>query len=191
MYGGYAEWILALAQAQGGRPSEGLPEGVWLVVAAIAGSGFTTLGAVVSDYLAGRREDRRAEREAEKQKDQWDRDDRIRKEERELQAEAEQRERRVRAYKAFIAATPYDVESPENAWLQLSKLDETFIEVQMYASDWVAESAGAFYQQARTVLESPPQDEEDNEQRMRALRSARAKFWKEVRDEAEAALTRA
>jgi hypothetical protein len=189
MDGTYAEWIQTLAQAQEGQLSGRLPEGVWLVLAALAGSGFTTLGAVVSDFLAGRREDRRAEHEAKRQQDQWEREDRIRKEEREQQAEAEQQERRVRAYKAFVAATPFDVVAPENAWELLSTLDEAFVEVQMYASDWVAQPAGTFYQSARTVLESPPQDEEHNEQRMRDLRSARAEFWKEVRDEAEATST--
>jgi len=44
----------------------------------------------------------------------------------------------VRASKPFVAATPYDIVAPENAWELLSTLDEAFVEVQMYASDWVA-----------------------------------------------------
>jgi hypothetical protein len=183
--GSYAGWVLTLAQTQGGRPSTGLPDGVWLVLAAIAGSGFTTLGAIVSDLLASRREDRRTQREAQTQREQWGREDRVRMEQQEQLAGAEQQERRVRAYKAFVAATPFDVEAPENAWVLLSKLDEAFIEVQIYASDWVADSASEFYRRARTVLEEPPKDNEDNDQRMRALRKARAEFWTRVRSEAE------
>ena len=106
-------------------------------------------------------------------------------EQQEQQAGAEQQERRVRAYKAFVAATPFDVEAPENAWVLLSNLDEAFIEVQIYASEWVADSAREFHRRARTVLEAPPKDNEDNDQRMRALRKARAEFWTRVRSEAE------
>ena len=54
MYRFYAEWGLSLLQAQGGQAGGDVGGGVWLVLAAVAGSGFTTFGAVLSVYLSGR-----------------------------------------------------------------------------------------------------------------------------------------
>jgi hypothetical protein len=105
MYGFYAGWSLSLLQAQGGQASGGVGEGLWLVLAAVAGSAFTTVGAVLSVYLTGRRENKRAEREATRQAEQWRREDQIRKEEQKRTDAGERQVPRVEAYKDFVAVT--------------------------------------------------------------------------------------
>jgi hypothetical protein len=65
------------------QANKGLGTGGWVVVAAIAGAVFTSLGAFLNDFYARRREDRIARREGEAQRQQWDREDQTRRKDKE------------------------------------------------------------------------------------------------------------
>ena len=198
MHGFYADWGPSLLQVQGGQAG-GDVGGVWLVLAAVAGSGFTTVGAVLSVYPAGRLEDKRAEREARRQKEQWRREDQIRKEEQQRTDAGERQRRRVDAYKEFVAVTSVVlVRGKRYEHLDLANIERAFLEVQMYGSVEVSHAAETLYRAAHALDEAIIQGEiapsaltwndEDvrrREELQESVLRAREEFWLAARGEAE------
>ena len=161
-----------------------MSNGVWLVVAAIAGTVFTLFGALLNDYLAARREDRRAKREAEERRQQWEREDRLRTEEREEANRQEVREARARAYREFVVATTFPAPVAEELQASLTQeLNARYTDVLLYCSYYLEDAARTLYEAARKALEDP--DAEENEEVRQRLRQQREVFWREVRDEAQ------
>jgi len=162
----------------------GVSSGVWIVVAAIVGSVLTLLGTYLNDQLAAKREDRRAEREAEEQQKRWEREDRLKEEE---QAEAHRqqvREKRAPAYKAFVVATSFPAPFGLSQQAEFAQaLNERYTEVVLYCSATVEHAAEELYTRALEAL-AEPDDEEDDPSRER-VRKARAQFWFFVRQEAQ------
>lgn len=135
---------------QGRRPSgpnaeAGTSPGVWVVVAAIAGAVFTSLGAFLNDFYASRREDRLAGRQAEEQRQRWDREDRAQAGEKEEAHRQQVREQRARSYKAFAAATTFPSHFIEERQREFSReLNERYTDVLLYCSDMVRGRAEIF-----------------------------------------------
>ena len=191
---GAVAWALVLTSltgppsgvlAQGAQSrSGGLGTGGWVVIAAIAGAVFTSLGAFLNDYYAGRREDRLAQRVATEQRQQWAREDQRRKED---EAEADRlrvREQRATSYKAFVAATsfpaPFEVDQQAGF---TQELNERYTEVVLYCSATLEGDAAGLYEQALKALAEPEADEDAASRQ--ELRKVRTEFWFSVRVEAQ------
>jgi hypothetical protein len=167
-----------------GPNNGGMSAGVWLVLAAIAGSVLTLGGTYLNDHLAAAREDRRAEREAREQRQRWEREDRLRGEEKEVANRQEVREARARAYKAFVAATSFPAPFAEDQQARLTQeLNERYTDVLLYCSSWLEGETDALYNAALEALSDPDNDEFDPPRQQ--LKEARKRFWEAVRDEAQ------
>jgi len=169
---------------QGTQPTnKGLGAGGWVVVAAISGAVFTSLGAFLNDYYARRREDRIAGREAEAQRQQWDRDDRTRRQNKEEADRLRVREQRASAYKAFVAATSFPAPFAEDQQARFTQeLNERHTDVLLYCSSWLESETDALYNAALEALSEPDNEEFDPPRKQ--LKEARKRFWEAVRDEA-------
>jgi len=162
----------------------GMSSGVWLVVAAIVGSLLTLGGTYLNDYLAGKREDKRAKRETEEQQKRWEREDRLKEEEQSEAHRQQVREKRAPAYKAFVAATSFPAPFELNQQAEYAQeLNERYTEVVLYCSATLENDAEALYNSALKALAEPEDDEYDPSRQ--ELRKARAEFWYSVRVEAQ------
>jgi hypothetical protein len=176
--------LLAGQPTQGTQlTNKGLGVGGWVVVAAISGAVFTSLGAFLNDFYARRREDRIAVREAEAQRQQWDREDRTRRKNEEEADRLRVREQRASAYKAFVAATSFPAPFAEDQQARFTQeLNERHTDVLLYCSNWLEGEADALYNAALEALSDPDNDEFDPPRKQ--LKEARKRFWEAVRDEA-------
>jgi hypothetical protein len=158
--------------------------GLWLVVAAIAGSLLTLLGTYLNDHLAAQREARRAKQEAEEQQKRWEREDRLKEEEQSEAHRQQVREKRAPAYKAFVVATSFPAPFKLNQRAEYTQeLNERYTEVVLYCSATLENDAEALYNSALKALAEPEDDEDDRSRQ--ELRKARAEFWYSVRVEAQ------
>lgn len=172
--------------------NQGISEGSAIIIAAVVGTALGAvlqlLGAFAIDYLAGRREERRAKREDRVQQEQWKRDDELRHEEqdreearrREQQEHEEKRreaQERAQVYKRLVAATTFTqpLSGPEMA-KQFYELNDAFTDVQLYATGSTLTSARRLYDAAVNEVDY---DSEGNT--TEGLSQQRQSFWANAR----------
>jgi hypothetical protein len=158
-------WIstgIALLQNGGGGNASGwiTPE-LSLVIAAVAGALLSSFGAYLNDYFTRRREDKKAEREDAWRRKQHEREEKMREEQEDLR----KRQERARVYKELVKATTFHVTDPEERELsadeeaeRLYKLNESYTDVLLNASDNVNVVASNLYKAAVEAIESGTYD---------------------------------
>jgi hypothetical protein len=156
--------------------------GGWLVIAAIAGAVFTSFGALLNDQLARLSENRRAQREANERRQQWDREDRIRRDEKKEAEQLQVREARARAYKAFVSATTFPLPLAEDQQAErVQELNERYVDVLLYSSNWLEQETEDLNARALQALSEPTTSAHSDKGKL--LQQARSAFWIAVRDE--------
>ncbi len=159
-----------------------------VVIGALLSVVLQVIGAFVNDWLAGRREDRRAEREAgqqraqweketEEQRAQWEREDKIRQEQQDREERRIKEDARIRAYQGFVStASPPGKQNTASRRQQQQGLSEAYVEVQARGSQHILSEAETLYYAASDYLSDGEMDPAATER----LNDARKEFWNAV-----------
>ena len=131
------------------------------VLGQVLGASLTVVGGLVNDYLSSRREERREQREIHAHREQWEREDRVRKDREDREKAQQGAVARGAAYRKFldVTSTPQNLGTSTNLTTYLASLDRTYMDVLIICTDHVRHAAEDLYDTARHLAQQAMEDD--------------------------------
>jgi hypothetical protein len=153
------------------------------VLGQVLGASLTVVGGLVNDYLSSRREERREQREIHAHREQWEREDRVRKDREDRERSLQGAVARGAAYRGFMDVTsaPDRLSNSPNLVAYLASLDRAYMDVLLVCTDHVRSPAEDVYETSRQLAIEDDEDKQD--EMLETLDHARSTYFSAVRKE--------